>query len=92
MESRNSVLDHLMGKELFPFPGVRFNPTDVELVMFFLLRKVMGRKCPVEVIAEVDVYKVSPWDLPGTCESSHIKHFFVLFFIFQLVTLFCFID
>lgn len=81
MESGNSGLGHLMGKELFPFPGVRFNPTDVELVMFFLLRKVMGRKCP-KVIAEVDVYKVSPWDLPGTCENSHIKHFFVLFFFY----------
>lgn len=78
MESRNSGLDHLMGKELFPFPGVRFNPTDVELVMFFLLRKVMGRKCPVEVIAEVDVYKVSPWDLPDkSIVKGDLKWYFL---------------
>ncbi|GMY12451.1 NAC domain-containing protein 40-like [Fagus crenata] len=61
---RNSGLDCLMGRELFPFPGIRFHPTDVELVMYFLMRKVMGRKFRVEVIAEVDVYKFAPWDLP----------------------------
>ncbi|XP_075655417.1 uncharacterized protein LOC142625638 [Castanea sativa] len=77
MESGNSGLGHLMGKELFPFPGVRFNPTDVELVMFFLLRKVMGRKCP-KVIAEVDVYKVSPWDLPDkSIVKGDLKWYFL---------------
>ncbi|KAL4631903.1 hypothetical protein ACB092_04G012300 [Castanea dentata] len=77
MESGNSGLDHLMGKELFPFSGVRFNPTDVELVMFFLLRKVMGRKCP-KVIAEVDVYKVSPWDLPDkSIVKGDLKWYFL---------------
>ncbi|GMY38452.1 NAC domain-containing protein 82-like [Fagus crenata] len=63
MEMRNPGLDYLMdclmGKESFPFPGVRFNPTDVELVMFFLMKKLMGRKF-CEVIAELDVYKFAP--------------------------------
>jgi hypothetical protein len=92
-EMRNSGLDCLMGRELFPFPGIRFHPTDVELVMYFLMRKVMGRKFRVEVIAEVDVYKFAPWDLPGTWENSYIHpsvfnklHSFVL-----LISILCFL-
>ena len=73
MEMRNPGLDYLMdclmGKESFPFPGIRFNPTDVELVMFFLMKKLMGRKF-CEVIAELDVYKVAPEKLQGTLENS----------------------
>ncbi|MCH97340.1 NAC domain-containing protein [Trifolium medium] len=37
-------------------PGFRFHPTDVELVMYFLMRKIMGRKFPFDVIAELDIY------------------------------------
>lgn len=46
-------------------PGFRFHPTDVELVKYFLKRKVTGRKFPFDVIAELDIYKYAPWDLPG---------------------------
>ncbi|KAJ1401282.1 NAC domain [Sesbania bispinosa] len=45
-------------------PGFRFHPTDVELVKYFLKRKVLGRKFPFDVIAEIDIYKYAPWDLP----------------------------
>ncbi|KAI4345093.1 hypothetical protein L6164_012256 [Bauhinia variegata] len=45
-------------------PGFRFHPTDVELVKYYLKRKVMGKKFSVDVIAEVDIYKYVPWDLP----------------------------
>ena len=47
-------------------PGFRFHPTDVELVMYYLKRKVMGKKIPFEAISELNIYKFSPWDLPGT--------------------------
>jgi hypothetical protein len=30
----------------------------------------MGKKLLVEAIAEVELYKYSPWDLPGNC---HVK-------------------
>ncbi|KAL2347241.1 hypothetical protein Fmac_001241 [Flemingia macrophylla] len=50
--------------EKFPVPGFRFYPTDVELVQFFLKWKVMGKKMPMEVMAELDLYKYAPWDLP----------------------------
>lgn len=56
----------MMGKSSLP-PGFRFNPTDVELVQYYLKRKVMGKRLHVKVIAEVDIYKCAPWDLPGIC-------------------------
>ncbi|TKY60427.1 NAC domain-containing protein 82 [Spatholobus suberectus] len=45
-------------------PGFRFHPTGVELVVYFLKRKVMGKKFSDGVIAELDIYKFAPWDLP----------------------------
>uniref|UniRef100_A0A0D9XAY4 NAC domain-containing protein n=1 Tax=Leersia perrieri TaxID=77586 RepID=A0A0D9XAY4_9ORYZ len=46
-------------------PGFRFHPTDEELVSYYLKRKVLGRPLKVDAIAEVDLYKVEPWDLPS---------------------------
>ncbi|XP_048550477.1 NAC domain-containing protein 78-like [Triticum urartu] len=46
-------------------PGFRFHPTDEELVSYYLKRKVLGRPLKVDAIAEVDLYKVEPWDLPA---------------------------
>lgn len=57
-------------------PGFRFHPTDVELVMYFLKRKVMGRKFPYDVIAELDIYKYAPWDLPGLDLDTEWLFFF----------------
>ncbi|KAF5743498.1 hypothetical protein HS088_TW08G00082 [Tripterygium wilfordii] len=45
-------------------PGFRFHPTDVELVKYYLKRKVLGKKLHFKAIAEVDIYKFAPWDLP----------------------------
>lgn len=44
-------------------PGFRFHPTDVELFMYYLKRKVLGKKIPVDAIAEVNIYNFPPWDL-----------------------------
>ncbi|XVF20466.1 hypothetical protein REPUB_Repub12eG0002700 [Reevesia pubescens] len=46
-------------------PGFRFHPTDEELVVYYLKRKINGRKIELEIIPEVDLYKCEPWDLPG---------------------------
>ncbi|XP_019441014.1 PREDICTED: NAC domain-containing protein 78-like isoform X1 [Lupinus angustifolius] len=46
------------------FPGFRFHPTDEELVRFYLKRKLTGKHFRFDPIAEVDVYKKEPWDLP----------------------------
>ncbi|OMO50671.1 No apical meristem (NAM) protein [Corchorus olitorius] len=45
-------------------PGFRFHPTDEELVMHYLCRKCASQPIAVPIIAEIDLYKFDPWDLP----------------------------
>lgn len=46
-------------------PGFRFHPTDEELVTHYLKKKATSAPLPVAIIAEVDLYKFDPWELPG---------------------------
>ncbi|KAL3731989.1 hypothetical protein ACJRO7_028782 [Eucalyptus globulus] len=46
-------------------PGFRFHPTDEELVIYYLKRKMCGKSFRFDVIADVDIYKTEPWDLAG---------------------------
>uniref|UniRef100_A0A0V0H8Q7 Putative NAC transcription factor 29-like n=1 Tax=Solanum chacoense TaxID=4108 RepID=A0A0V0H8Q7_SOLCH len=55
-------------------PGFRFRPTDEELVVQYLKRKVFSFPLPASIIPEVEVYKSDPWDLPGDMEQE--KYFF----------------
>nr|CAB3452406.1 unnamed protein product [Digitaria exilis] len=45
-------------------PGFRFHPTDEELVAHYLCARAAGRAPPVPIIAEVDLYRYDPWQLP----------------------------
>ncbi|WRX30718.1 NAC domain - like 10 [Theobroma cacao] len=45
-------------------PGFRFHPTDEELVRHYLCRKCASQSIAVPIIAEIDLYKYDPWDLP----------------------------
>ncbi|CAM0951901.1 unnamed protein product [Alopecurus aequalis] len=45
-------------------PGFRFHPTDEELVADYLCARAAGRAAPVPIIAEVDLYRFDPWELP----------------------------
>lgn len=49
-------------------PGLRFRPTDVELLLYYLKRKIYGKSLRLNAIASVDIYKTEPWELPG-CAS-----------------------
>ncbi|ESR47480.1 hypothetical protein CICLE_v10001976mg [Citrus x clementina] len=53
-----------MTAELQLPPGFRFHPTDEELVMHYLCRKCLSQPIAVPIIAEIDLYKFDPWDLP----------------------------
>lgn len=68
-----------MAQAMLP-PGFRFHPTDEELILYYLKRKVMGKHCHFMAISEVELYKFSPWDLPGTLtllKSLYLSIFFL---------------
>eukprot|EP01018_Ginkgo_biloba_P018898 Gb_18916 [translate_table: standard] len=45
-------------------PGFRFYPTDEELVVHYLCKRAASQPFAVPIIAEIDLYKFDPWDLP----------------------------
>uniref|UniRef100_A0A2N9J5R9 NAC domain-containing protein n=1 Tax=Fagus sylvatica TaxID=28930 RepID=A0A2N9J5R9_FAGSY len=45
--------------------GYRFHPTDEELINHYLKLKMLGKDSQVRDIAEVNVCKLEPWELPG---------------------------
>jgi hypothetical protein len=53
-------------------PGFRFHPTEEELVGYYLNRKINSLKIDLDVIVEVDLYKIEPWDIQGII---HIQNF-----------------
>lgn len=54
-------------------PGFRFHPTDEELVMHYLCRKCATQSISVPIIAEIDLYKYDPWDLPGNFSQLSVQ-------------------
>lgn len=53
-------------------PGFRFHPSDEELVDYYLRKKVASRRIDLNVIKDVDLYKMEPWDLQGTYQLRYI--------------------
>ncbi|XP_074558416.1 protein CUP-SHAPED COTYLEDON 3-like [Curcuma longa] len=57
-------------------PGFRFHPTDEELVTFYLASKVFnGGHCAIE-IAEVDLNRCEPWELPEAARMGEREWYF----------------
>ncbi|KAI4388306.1 hypothetical protein MLD38_000648 [Melastoma candidum] len=46
-------------------PGFRFYPTDEELLVQYLCKKVAGHQFNLQIIGDIDLYKFDPWDLPS---------------------------
>ncbi|XP_021726051.1 NAC transcription factor 56-like [Chenopodium quinoa] len=57
-------------------PGFRFHPTDEELVVHYLKRKVQSTPLPVSIIAEIDLYKFDPWELPDKAVFGEQEWYF----------------
>ncbi|KAG7024743.1 NAC domain-containing protein 2 [Cucurbita argyrosperma subsp. argyrosperma] len=57
-------------------PGFRFHPTDDELVTHYLCRKCASQPITVPIIAEIDLYKYNPWDLPGKALHGEKEWYF----------------
>ncbi|KAI3804353.1 hypothetical protein L1987_25831 [Smallanthus sonchifolius] len=49
-------------------PGFRFHPTDEELVDYYLRKKVASKRIDLDVVKDVDLYKIEPWDLQELCK------------------------
>ncbi|XP_019422743.1 PREDICTED: NAC domain-containing protein 37-like [Lupinus angustifolius] len=52
-------------------PGFRFHPTDEELVGYYLRKKVASQKIDLDVIREIDLYHIEPWDLIERCRIGY---------------------
>ncbi|XP_022734327.1 NAC transcription factor 56 [Durio zibethinus] len=57
-------------------PGFRFHPTDEELVVHYLKKKATSAPLPVAIIAEVDLYKFDPWELPAKATFGEQEWYF----------------
>lgn len=53
-------------------PGFRFHPTDEELVDYYLRKKVNSNRIDLDVIKDVDLYKIEPWDLQGEIKQARL--------------------
>ncbi|XP_057463915.1 NAC domain-containing protein 2-like [Actinidia eriantha] len=58
-------------------PGFRFHPTDEELIFHYLKKKVSSPSTPlVSIIADIDLYKLNPWELPAKALFGDNEWFF----------------
>ncbi|KAJ4777157.1 hypothetical protein LUZ62_061414 [Rhynchospora pubera] len=49
-------------------PGFRFHPTEEELLNYYLRKKVANEKIDLDVIRDVDLNKLEPWDIQEKCK------------------------
>ncbi|GMJ11431.1 CUP-SHAPED COTYLEDON 2, Arabidopsis NAC domain containing protein 98 [Hibiscus trionum] len=57
-------------------PGFRFHPTDEELITCYLLKKVLDSSFTGRAIAEVDLNKCEPWELPEKAKMGEKEWYF----------------
>ncbi|KAJ9167147.1 hypothetical protein P3X46_021818 [Hevea brasiliensis] len=52
-------------------PGFRFYPTEEELVGYYLKRKINSLKIDLDIIIDIDLYKIEPWDIQARCKLGY---------------------
>ncbi|GJM98380.1 hypothetical protein PR202_ga15388 [Eleusine coracana subsp. coracana] len=57
-------------------PGFRFHPTDEELITYYLKHKLSDSSFTARAIAEVDLNKCEPWDLPEKAKLGEKEWYF----------------
>lgn len=62
-------------------PGFRFHPTEEELLHYYLRKKVASKKIDLDVIRDVDLNKLEPWDIQGSYYTLFISKPFFLNFL-----------
>ncbi|KAG8069494.1 hypothetical protein GUJ93_ZPchr0006g45530 [Zizania palustris] len=55
------------GQSVVP-PGFRFHPTEEELLTYYLKKKVASERIDLDVIRDVDLNKLEPWDIQERCK------------------------
>ncbi|XP_047061365.1 NAC domain-containing protein 43-like [Lolium rigidum] len=54
------------GQSVVP-PGFRFHPTEEELLTYYLAKKVASLPIDLDVIPDIDLNKLEPWDIQERC-------------------------
>ncbi|KAI5673032.1 hypothetical protein M9H77_13396 [Catharanthus roseus] len=57
-------------------PGFRFHPTDEELITYYLINKISDSSFTGRAVADVDLNKCEPWDLPGKAKMGEKEWYF----------------
>ena len=77
------------GQSVVP-PGFRFHPTEEELLTYYLKKKVASERVALDVIRDVDLNKLEPWDIQGTAGAhdliDQLERAFFFFFLDQLMS------
>lgn len=59
-------------------PGFRFYPSDEELVLHYLYKKITNEDVLKGTLEEIDLHTCEPWQLPGIYYIYHHFHFISL--------------
>ncbi|XP_010526278.1 PREDICTED: protein CUP-SHAPED COTYLEDON 1-like [Tarenaya hassleriana] len=57
-------------------PGFRFHPTDEELISYYLVNKIADANFTGKAIADVDLNKSEPWELPAKAKMGGKEWYF----------------
>ncbi|KVH95212.1 protein of unknown function DUF4005 [Cynara cardunculus var. scolymus] len=69
MSLKEDISMKVNGRSKVP-PGFRFHPTEEELLHYYLRKKIAYEKIDLDVIREVDLNKLEPWDIQGSTPQN----------------------